>query len=326
MRNRPLVVDAVAREAATELVVDSAARHRLERALDDVTIPPVLVRTVGALQQQLELRAVRELRRTAEAAPLRIEDFEQSLAGVLDRPGIERPRDRVARIRGGIEDRTHLGAQFTQLAGMLVEPGTHPLEHFDETRQAVTRGLREVGAREEGHQFVRFEKHRQRPAAAAPRDHLVGELVEPVQVRSLLAVHLDVDEQAVHRFRGRRVLEALVRHHVAPVAGAVADRQKDRLALAPREFERLLAPGAPVHRIVAVLEQVGARLIGQAIGHGLRLLACELADAARLRPERRRARDVPAAQGVAHPPARRTHCRIARSRRPIASHCERSLR
>src|SRR3712207_8981484 len=48
-------------------------------------------------------------------------------------------------------------------------------------------------------------------------------------------------------------------HDVAPVAGRVADREQDRLALTLREAERLLAPGEPVHGIVLVLEQVRAR-------------------------------------------------------------------
>ena len=54
--------------------------------------------------------------------------------------------------------------------------------------------------------------------------------VDLVDVGPLLAVDLDVDEQLVHHARGGVVLEALVRHDVAPVAGRVADREQDRLA------------------------------------------------------------------------------------------------
>ena len=64
--------------------------------------------------------------------------------------------------------------------------------------------------------------------------------------------------------RRRLVLERLALHHVAPVAGGVADREQDRLVLRAGARERLLAPRVPVDRIVRVLEQVRARLAGRA--------------------------------------------------------------
>ena len=114
---------------------------------------------------------------------------------------------------------------------------------------------------------VRRQEHRQRPAARAPRQQRVRGLVDLVEVRPLLAVDLDVDERVVHHRGDGRILERLVRHHVAPVARRVADRQQDRLVLAPRARERLLAPRIPVDRIVGVLPQVGARGAGETIGH-----------------------------------------------------------
>ena len=66
--------------------------------------------------------------------------------------------------------------------------------------------------------------------------------------------------------RGRgRVLEALVRHHVAPVAGGVADREQDRLVGALGLGERLRPPRPPVDGVVLVLQQVGAGLAGEAV-------------------------------------------------------------
>src|SRR5438046_1310434 len=52
---------------------------------------------------------------------------------------------------------------------------------------------------------------------------------------------------------------------MAPVAGGVADRKEDRLALVPGTLESLRAPRIPVHRVVGVLEKVGAGLIGEAV-------------------------------------------------------------
>ena len=84
--------------------------------------------------------------------------------------------------------------------------------------------------------------------------------VDRVDVGPLLAVDLDVDEEVVHDRRGAVVLEALMRHHVAPMAGGIADREQDRLARALGFRQRLVAPGPPVHRVVLVLEEIGARL------------------------------------------------------------------
>ena len=61
------------------------------------------------------------------------------------------------------------------------------------------------------------------------------------------------------------VLEALVRHDVAPVAGGVADREQDRLVGALGFGERLRPPRPPIDRIVLVLEQIGTRLVGEAV-------------------------------------------------------------
>jgi hypothetical protein len=59
--------------------------------------------------------------------------------------------------------------------------------------------------------------------------------------------------------RGRLgVLERLVRHHVAPVAGGVADREHDGDVAPGGLGEGLVAPRPPVHRVVRVLEQVRA--------------------------------------------------------------------
>ena len=62
-----------------------------------------------------------------------------------------------------------------------------------------------------------------------------------------------------------RVLEALVLHHMTPVAGGIADREEDRFILGTGLFERDIAPGIPIDGIGGVLEQVGAGFAGQAI-------------------------------------------------------------
>ena len=66
------------------------------------------------------------------------------------------------------------------------------------------------------------------------------------------------------------VLEALVLHHVAPVAGRVADGQEDRLVLAARPLEGLRAPRVPVNRIVLVLKEIRTVFSRETIRHVIR--------------------------------------------------------
>ena len=110
------------------------------------------------------------------------------------------------------------------------------------------------------------QEHGHGPAAAA-RKGLDGVHVDAVQVRPLLPVHLDVDVVLVHYAGDLVVLEGLALHDVAPVAGRVADAQQDGLVLVPGPLEGLLTPRVPVHGVVGVLEEVGAGLVYQAVGH-----------------------------------------------------------
>ncbi len=121
----------------------------------------------------------------------------------------------------------------------------------------------EVGPSEEG-PSVRREEHRQGPAPVAGH-RLDHRLVDLVEVRPLLAVHLHADEVLVHPTGDGLVLEGLPLHHVAPVAGGVADGEQDGPVEAAGLGQGLLAPGPPPHRVVGVLEQVGARLVDQAV-------------------------------------------------------------
>jgi hypothetical protein len=52
---------------------------------------------------------------------------------------------------------------------------------------------------------------------------------------------------------------------MAPVAGGVADREKDRLLLLSGTSERLLSPWVPLHGILRVLEKVGGGARGEVI-------------------------------------------------------------
>ena len=64
---------------------------------------------------------------------------------------------------------------------------------------------------------------------------------------------------------------------MAPVAGGIADADKDRLVLPAGAGEGLVAPRIPIHRVMLVLEEVGRFLSRQAVcmlsGHSLVLFS-----------------------------------------------------
>ena len=80
------------------------------------------------------------------------------------------------------------------------------------------------------------------------------EHVDAIDVRPFFPIDLDADEMLVQDCGDLWILERLVLHDVAPVAGGVADREKNRFVLFTRFGERLLTPGKPVNRIVGMLE------------------------------------------------------------------------
>ncbi len=92
---------------------------------------------------------------------------------------------------------------------------------------------------------------------------LVGScLIDLVDVGTLFAVDFDVDEVLVHEPGGIGVREALVVHHVAPVTRGVADREEDRLVARLGRLKRFGPPRVPVHRVVLVKQEIGARFVG----------------------------------------------------------------
>ena len=190
-----------------------------------------------------------------EAAVTGIEGTAKSRHRPFQGPGVHGGR-RAGPVRlrpgKGVAKRTVLVRDLVAVAG---EELHHAQQQVAERGQAVARRGREVGAAEEGRLVAGGEEHGERPAPGSPREKLVRHLVDLVEVRALLAVHLDVDEVGVHHLRGRLVLERLVRHHMAPVAGGVADREEDGPILAAGALEGLRPPRVPVDGIVRMLPE-----------------------------------------------------------------------
>ena len=265
MGNAPARVGGVAVEAAADLVVDAPVRHRPQRVVDDGCGVSAALRHPG-MQQEFEVDRRRKLRGAAETSVSAVVAVENRVGRGEDEGGVRIPGR--GRARGQVApDRRGDLARGCVDPFPAVEPVVAEVAQQGRKAGAAVAVLRrEVGAGVERLQLGRQEHGVGPPAVAC--HHLGGRHVDPVDVGALLTVDLDVDEPLVHQGGDLRVGEHLPLHHVAPVTGAVPDREKDRQVLAPRLRERLLPPGIPVDGVVGVQQQVGAGLPGEAVGIG----------------------------------------------------------
>ena len=175
--------------------------------------------------EHVEQARLREFRGAADAAVLAIHEAEQALGGLVEEV---RGPDAGESCRGVSRSACHEERSvLLDLAGLVAEDARDLLEDRDEGGPAVAGGRREVGAAPD-RLAVGREEHGERPAALLA-EGMERRHVDLVDVGPLLAIDLDVHEKPVHHGGGCRVLEALVGHDVAPMAGGVADREKDRL-------------------------------------------------------------------------------------------------
>ena len=308
--HQPLVVHGVAVEAAAELVVHTPLGHLPKRLGDHLQVAPVPRQAVGA-QEHVEHPGVGELGRPAEAAVGCVVGGRQALRAAGD--------DLHAQLAAGQVQHAHAVQRRHDLVDVpgdvlrLVAVGLHHrLEHPRKARHAVPVLGRVVGAAEE-RLPLRGQEHGHGPAAPLG-EQLDGVHVDLVQVRPLLPVDLDADEVLVHQRGDGLVLEGLVLHHVAPVAGRVADAQKDRLVFRPGLGECLLSPRVPVHRVAGVLQQVRARLVGQAVHRHVLLSVTNTSTSAPPRPPRRGSPLPPPRPRWGRAPRRRNAAPLSRPR------------
>ena len=230
------------------MIVDAAVADALEGKLDEREIA-LLAGALAGAPQELEQRGLRKFRRALQPAVHRIDrvaDVSRQLVelGAADHDPAGRPRALA-------QPRHQRGAIVCDAVGLLFEQPGHFVQHVDETRPAVARGFRKIGAAPERLALGR-EKHGQRPSALLA-EHVQGRHVDLIDVRALLAVDLDADKTFIQELRGLLVFKRFPLHHVAPVAGRVTDTEKNGFVLGAGFLERIIAPGIPVHGIVLML-------------------------------------------------------------------------
>ncbi len=154
-------------------------------------------------------------------------------------------------------------AILLDLLRLVAEQPRYFTQHVDEGRFAVARVFWKIGAAPD-RLAVRRQKHGQGPAAVLAQ-MMQRRHIDLVDVGPLLAIDFDIDEELVHDARGCVILKAFMRHDVAPMAGRIADREQDRLVVLFGRGQRVRSPGPPIDRVVLVLQQIGAGLVGETV-------------------------------------------------------------
>ena len=199
-----------------------------ERALGHCEVLLVAGAAVVA-QQEADREPARELGCAAQAAVFGVERL-----GVVGRRRVRAPRPRaVRRQRPAANCLLDLPVQRSPSSSRCRRAAAR--RRRDSLRSSVRKPLlaprspscgREVGAAVE-RLAVGRQPHRHRPAASAGQ-RLHRRHVDGVDVGPLLAVDLDRHVVLVEERRDLGILERLLLHHVAPVAGRVADAEQHR--------------------------------------------------------------------------------------------------
>ena len=192
-------------------------------------------------QQKEQLARPRELRRVAEAAASRVERRPELRVVGVEHVGARHRRGRRPARRSVCSRSTIDDAELLDLVALLAPDARDLLQHLDEPRPPPPRRRRKVRsrrrtARSDGvsHTLIGH------PPDAGRRLH-EGH-VDAIDVRPLFAIDLDRDEVAIQDLGHLRVLEALVLHHVAPVAGRVARSTGRSACLSRRALSNASSP------------------------------------------------------------------------------------
>ena len=268
--NQPLFIHRVTRESAADLIVDSAAGHFAERGRYHLQ-RVVCICALPIAQKKIEHHRRGKLRSAAKAAVFGVIALcQRSVNGVEHLASEASTAPRAGEV--GLVDLSQLLRTLRDAVPSFRVGIAYRLENFAKRRYAVSVVGRKVSPAVE-RTSIGQQEHRHRPAAVAGH-RLHGLHVDAVDVRPFFAIHFDVDEAVVHEASGLVVLEGLVRHHVAPVTGGVADAQEDRFVFLLGPLERLSSPRVPINRILGVLEQVRTRFFSEAIRHSWRRWSC----------------------------------------------------
>ena len=261
--NQPECVCGVPVKASANLVVHASGGHLVEGQFEHLERER---HTSPMIEAEKEFESLRlgELWLKTEAAGSVVELVSQ-LIERGSQNGISERFDTSARGETLVNPVNELSSTGQHIGAAVPEDIRHCFQDTGKRGQTAPVLGREVGAAVE-RRAVRSEEDGHGPSAVSCH-RLDSSHVNGIHVRALFAVHLNADERLVHHGGDLGILERLALHNVAPVAGGVADAEKDGQVSLAGGLKRLLAPGIPVNGVVFVLEQVKACFFGQAVWH-----------------------------------------------------------
>ena len=255
VRDQPFFIGGVTRKTAAELVLKAASGHGPQRGFRHGESVRLLFEP-GIPHQKKQIVRRGKFRRLSKAAPHGVELSAEEPVCLVQQRLVRFPPagwlllpDRVCEPFAGPQ----------KLRAVVFPERRYPREEIDETRLPVTAVFWKIRP---GKKRLLLRRHENGEGPAARTgERLAGRHIHGVDIRAFLPVHLDRNEFPVEQLRRFRILKGFVRHHMAPVAGGIADAQKHRLVLGGGFPEGVFPPGVPIYRIACVLEQV-RRLFG----------------------------------------------------------------
>ena len=206
-------------EAPAQVIVDAPLTHLCQRMKHHFEIALAFGMVIVAQEKLIDPR-IGKFRRLSQPAVVRIIGAGNLLGTLPDR--IQRESAfRFLRFGHPLQGGENLVDAFLNILRFFAVRLGDARQDSREAGHTLAIFGREIGPAVEG-LAVGCEKRRHGPAAPAGQ-HLHRVHVDLVEIRALLAIDLDTDEKIVHQGSDLFVLERLVLHHVAPVAGGVAD-------------------------------------------------------------------------------------------------------
>ena len=280
VRHEPAIVDAVAVHAAADLIEQPATDHPPHRQQPHLSAGRI-AGSFAVPKERTHRRLRRKLRRRPHAAILFVEArSDHSDEGVNDGETGRRRRRCRRHLRHKLVGECRSTGRYL-LA--VVAPGfKQAREHRRKTepRTPLPVVRRKVRARVERLSRIGREPQTHRPPTTTGH-RLQGLHVDGVDVGALFAIELDADVALVHQRGDVFVFEALVFHHVTPVARGVADAQKHGHVTTARFGKGRITPRPPVDRVVQVLQQIRRRLPREMVAVAGRAVGGDVARAGR---------------------------------------------
>ncbi|KAF5034706.1 hypothetical protein DSECCO2_593300 [anaerobic digester metagenome] len=193
VRDEPLGVRRIAVEPVADLVEDPAPPHGVQRLLDH-RVGRLLPGPVPVTEQEYEVVRSREFGCVPKPAVLTVEDPEEGLVGLIENGlvKIALPRRGAGR---ALERLHHLTAGVLEVLTLALPDLADPGDEVEEPGHPVTALFWYVTRCKERF-FVGSHQDGERPPPRS-RQRVGGRHVDLVDIRPLLAVHLDADKDVV---------------------------------------------------------------------------------------------------------------------------------